>query len=108
LDTGADDTLFPLDVATYIGAVLRPDRGFGIRWRGQPYQLRFGDVELELSDGTGSAYRWPATVGFSPAPLRYPLLGNASCLCFFDARFCGGDRLVEIEVNRSYPGITTP
>jgi hypothetical protein len=107
LDSGADDTIFPLDIAALIGVALRPDTGQGIRWRGQLYRLRFGDVELELADESGSAYHWPATVGFSPAPIRYPILGNAGCLYFFDTLFRGDDRTVELEVNRSYPGIVT-
>jgi hypothetical protein len=106
LDTGADDTIFPIDIATLVGVALRPDSGFGIRWRGQPYQLRFGDVELELADGSGAVWRWPATVGFTPAPIRYPILGNAGCLCFFDALFRGDDRLIELEANRLFPGTT--
>jgi hypothetical protein len=36
--------------------------------------------------------------------MRYPILGNCGCLQFFDARFRGEDRVVEIETNRSYPG----
>jgi hypothetical protein len=63
-------------------------------------------VELELSDESGSIYRWPATVGFSSAPIRYPILGNAGCLCFFDALFRGDDRIVELATNHSYPGTT--
>jgi hypothetical protein len=61
-------------------------------------------VELELSDDTGAVWRWPAVVGFSPAPMRYPILGTCGCLQFFDPRFRGEDRIVEIETNRSYPG----
>jgi hypothetical protein len=104
LDTGADDTVVPLDLAAALGVTLLPDAGFGLRWRGQPYPLRFGDVELELAAGSGAAWRWPATVGFSPAPIRYPILGNSGCLCFIDALFRGDDRAVELHTNRAYPG----
>jgi len=103
LDPAADDTVFPLDTAGRIGAHLRPDTGHRIRWRGQIHPLRFGAVELELDDGT-AVWRWPAVVGFSPAPLRYPILGQAGCLQFFDAWFRGLDRIAELETNRSYPG----
>jgi hypothetical protein len=103
LDPGADDTVFPLGIAGPIGVMLRADTGHGIRWRGQGYPLRFGDVELELSDDT-AVWRWPAVVGFSPAPLRYPILGVCGCLQFFDAWFRGADRQVEIALNPSYPG----
>ena len=104
LDPGADDTIFPLDLAALLGVVLKADAAHALRWRGQPYALRFGDVELELADDSGSVCRWPAVVGFSAAPLRYPILGNAGCLCFFDALFRGADQFMELETNRSYPG----
>src|SRR5262249_2683591 len=86
VDPAADDTVFPLDTAARIGAILRPDSGHRVRWRGQLHPLRFGDVELVLS-ANGSSYRWPGVVGFSPAALRYPILGQASFLQFFNARF---------------------
>jgi hypothetical protein len=52
----------------------------------------------------GSVWRWPTVVGFSPAPLRYPMLGQAGCLQFFDSRFLGDDRVVEVETKLTYPG----
>jgi hypothetical protein len=104
LDLGADDTIFPIHVAPLVGVAFRSDPGFMLRWRGQAYQLRFGDVELVLTDSTGATYRWPATVGFSPAPIHYPILGNAGCLCYFDAMFRGQARVVELQTNPSYPG----
>lgn len=105
LDPGADDTIFPLAVAGLIGAALRPDGGHSLRWRGQGYSLQFGDVELELSDGT-QIQRWSAVVGFSPAPLRYAILGLCGCLQYFDARFLGESRFIELEANRSFLGTT--
>jgi len=102
-DPGADDTLFPLALAGLLGVTLRSDTAHGVRWRGQGFPLRFGDVELELSDGS-QVWQWPAVVGFSPAPIRYPLLGICGCLRFFDARFRGDDLIVDLEINRSYPG----
>ena len=106
LDPGADDTVFPLAVLGLVDGILRPDSGHGLRWRGQGYSLRFADVDLELSDGL-QVWRWSATVGFSQAPLRYPILGLAGCLQFFDARFLGESQRVELETNRSYPGTIT-
>jgi hypothetical protein len=106
LDPGADDTVFPLAVSGLVGVALRPDSGHGLRWRGQGYPLRFGDVTLELSDGT-QLWRWSAVVGFSPAPLRYPILGICGCLEFFDARFLGQKHVMELETNPLYPGTTT-
>jgi hypothetical protein len=60
-------------------------------------------VELVLDDGS-SVWRWQTVVGFSPAPIRYPILGTAGCLQFIDARFRGADQIVELESNRLYPG----
>jgi len=105
-DPAADDTVFTLDTARRIGVVLRPDTGHRVRWRGQSHALRFGDVEPVLSDGV-TTWRWPAVVGFSPAPLRYPILGTAGCLQFIEALFRGADQVVELATNRSYPGTIT-
>jgi hypothetical protein len=103
LDPGADDTVFPLAVVSILGVALKPDIGHGLRWRGQGFSLRFGDVTLQLSDGL-QVWLWPAVVGFSPAPVRYPILGLAGCLQFLDANYRGEDRMVELEMNRSFPG----
>jgi hypothetical protein len=107
LDSGSDETVFALDVAARIGVGLMAETGQTIRWRGQGYSLRFGRVELQFTGEAGSVWRWPATVGFSAAPIRYPLLGQAGCLSYFDTLFRGHDRAVELETNASYPGITT-
>jgi hypothetical protein len=87
--------------------MLLPHLGNAVRWRGQRYALRFGQVDLELADESGSVWRWSATVGFSPAPIRYPILGNAGCLVFLNAMFRGFDRIAELETNNSYPGMKT-
>jgi hypothetical protein len=107
LDPGADDTVFPMDLVPVLDVMLLPDVRNAVRWRGQRYALRFGQVHLELSDDSGSVWRWPATVGFSPAPIRYPILGTAGCLQFLDAIFRGADRRAELETNASYPGTKT-
>jgi hypothetical protein len=106
LDPGADDTVFPLDSAARLGIPLRPDTGHRLRWRGQLHPLRFGDVELVLADAN-SECRWQAIVTFSPAPIRYPILGICACLEFFDVRFLGADRIAELDPTRTYPGTTT-
>jgi hypothetical protein len=103
VDTGADDTVFPIDTARYLGIPLHPHLGHGIRWRGQMHAMRFGDAEFEIMAG-GIVWRWPAVIGFSPAPIRYPILGQAGFLQFMDARFLGADFAVELEVNHTYPG----
>ncbi len=106
LDPGSDDCVFPLDAAALVGVSFLPYQGHMLRWRGQRYSLRFGQVDLELAD-EAAAFRWPAVVGFSPAPVRYPLLGNAGCLAFFDVTFLGDPRIVELEANTSFPGTIT-
>lgn len=103
VDPGSDDTIFPLVIASRIGVKLRPDSGHRLRWTGQAYPLRFGDVQLELSDGT-TVWRWPAIVAFCDAPIPYRLLGYAGCLEFMDVLFRGGDRIVELNVNSLFPG----
>lgn len=103
LDPGADDTIFPLDTVVRLQLQLLADTGHRVRWRGQPHPLRFGPVDLELTDGH-SIWRWSTVVGFSPAPIAYPILGTNGCLQFLDGRFLGADREVEIETNRSYSG----
>jgi hypothetical protein len=105
LDTGADDTVFPLDLAAYVDVKIRPGSSHGIRWRGQSFPLQFGDVELELSDESGSVWRWPTLIGFSAAPIRYPILGQASFLCYFEALFHGDRKQVELETNATFPGL---
>ena len=103
LDPGSDDTIFPLVIAARLGVTLQPDLGHRLRWRGQPYPLRFGELELEITDGVIKA-KWSAVIGFSDAPLAYRLLGLHGCLQFIDTTFRGADRIVELTANRSFPG----
>ena len=106
LDTGSEDTIFPAPIATMIGAQLyrRGSQKSVVRWRGTTYPLRFGNIHLELTDGTTS-WNWPAEVGFSDAPLPYVILGNNGCLEFFDVTFFGESREVELKINSAYVGI---
>jgi hypothetical protein len=106
LDTGSQDTPFPAALAEPLGVPLGGERQT-IRWRGQRYWVEFQTVELELAQEQ-VAWRWQARVGFTPAPLAYALLGHRGCLDFLDAKFCGADQIVEIEVNRMFPGIVGP
>jgi hypothetical protein len=101
-----DDTVFPIAIVRTLGVTLRPDVGEKLRWRGRPYDLRFGDVELSLADNV-AIWRWPAAVGCSAAPMPSILLGYRACLEFLDATFRGHDRVVELDANRSYPGTTS-
>ncbi len=103
LDTGSDECLFPRIFQHIIAAQTRPEVGHRVTWRGGTFPLVYADVSLELADEI-TTYRWPATVAFTQAPLKYSLLGIASCLEYFDARFLGEDRVVELETNWTYPG----
>jgi hypothetical protein len=107
LDSGADDAIFPLAAALAIGVSFLPEVGTAvtIRWGGSTHPVRYGEVRLELTDGT-TTWSWPARVAFSAAPIRYPLLGQAGCLQYLDATFLGADRVAMLDLNPSYPGIT--
>lgn len=107
LDTGADDSVFCSASAALVGVSLRPVSGHGVRWRGQRYPMRFGDVQLKISDGNHTL-QWRAVIAFSPAPIRYPILGLAGCLQFLDATFQGDGNLVEIRPNSLFPGTIAP
>ncbi len=108
LNSGADNTIFPLDVATQLGGSLLPATGHGMRWRGQRQLLRFGMVELELVDDVGAMGRWPATIAFTAASIRYPLLGIAGCLEYLDVKFLGKERMIELEPNDLLPSLIGP
>jgi hypothetical protein len=86
-----------------IGAAMLPDRGYVHSWRGSPHRLHFGRVQLELTDDI-SIWRWPAIVAFTPAAIRYPLLGHCGFMEFIETRFLDADRVVELEPNAWYPG----
>jgi hypothetical protein len=90
MDTGSVVTVFPADAAPLIGVILG-GRERQLRWRGQSYPIEFQTVELELEQA-GTVWRWRALVGFTSAPLAYPLLGLQGCLEFMDARFHGADQ----------------
>jgi hypothetical protein len=94
-----------LDLAALIGLQFRPGPKHFVRWRGQRYPLEYAPVEFELSDGS-ETWRWPAVIGFSEAPIRYPLLGVAGSLEFMDVTFRGGEKELTIEANALYPGST--
>lgn len=104
VDTGSADTIFPLDALDWLGLQPLPS-GHQLLWRGLPHPMRFATVEMELNDGK-SAYMWSAVVAFSSARTRYPLLGMAGCLEFFDLRFGGASRIVQFESNQTFPGMS--
>jgi hypothetical protein len=105
LDSGADDTIFPLGAAQALGIAFLPAvaGGHSIRWGGASHAVRYGEVRLELSDGT-ERWTWQATVAFLLAPIRYPLLGQCGCLEYCDVTLRGAAQVVELEANPSFPG----
>jgi hypothetical protein len=50
-----------------------------------------------------STYRWSTVAAFTRAPIKFSLLGHTGCLQYFDTRFLGADRAVELEANWTYP-----
>ena len=104
-DSGSDDSIFPISAVGLIG--LRSDQllstRFHVVWRGTAWPLQFGDVELELNDGQ-CLCRWLTRVAFSPMPTRFPILGQAGCLQFFNATFRGEDHITELEPIPTFPG----
>jgi hypothetical protein len=105
LDTGADDTIFSDALAAQLGIDLtNAPEGESSGVGGTPaVRLRFATVTLRLA--TVSERRgWPALVGFTAAPLRFPLLGYAGVLHYFSANFHGDREEVELTVNSLYPG----
>ena len=68
-----------------------------------PVQLHYAQVHLRLAGG-GEFREWPALVGFTSLPVRYPLLGFAGFLQFFRSDFHGDREEVELVVNSLYPG----
>jgi hypothetical protein len=102
VDPGADDTVLPWDAIELLGLSLYPPTAHSLRWRGQVYALRYGQVTLELADEEGNVATWTAVAGFTRAPIRYPLLGVCGCLEFFDTTFRGAQRIVELQTNTSF------
>jgi hypothetical protein len=103
VDTGSDDCLFPIGFLARIGGTPCPETGHHVTWRGSTYPILYANITLMLADDT-STYTWPTIVAFTPAPIKHSLLGIAGCLQYFDARFRGADRTVELEANWTYPG----
>lgn len=104
LDTGADDTVFPERLAAILGADLSTaPAGTISSVAGTVVPVRYAQVTLRITDGVESR-EWLAWIAFTPARLRYPLLGFAGFLQFFTAIFHGDRETVDLEVNGFYPG----
>jgi hypothetical protein len=107
LDSAADDTVFPAAVARQLGIDLsRAPVCRGRQAGGVAVLYRYATVNLRISDGT-EAYEWQAIVGFLNAPMRWPLLGQAGVLQFFDAMLRGARRVVELLLNAAFTGSHT-
>jgi predicted aspartyl protease len=100
VDTGADETVFPEDLIQILG--LTPLASSGrIVWRGRTHPIRFAETLISISDGTTDC-RWRPVIGFSSARIGYPILGQNGGLEFFDAKFNGNQRNVDIETNSAF------
>jgi hypothetical protein len=105
LDTGAADTIFPISDALALNIPLLPltVAAARLRWRGSAHALRFGTVDLFMDDGR-EFWTWTALVGFSIAPLPYPILGHHGVLEYMNALFKGADREVVLDPAANFPG----
>jgi hypothetical protein len=105
VDCGSDDTLLPRHYSAVMGIALTspPHEGEGSPIGGQPIRYPYGRVTFRLSDGL-TAYEWEAIVGFVAVPLRWPVLGHAGFLEFFDVELLGRRRQAIITPNASFRG----
>jgi hypothetical protein len=105
LDTGSDDTVFEAWLAALIGVDLSQAETRAIQLVGRPQIIhcRYAPVEFSITDGHDT-FKWTAFAGFVSTQLRYPLLGYAGFLQYFDADFRGADREVTLAANRDFPG----
>src|SRR5262249_37604638 len=103
LDTGADDTVFPELLAARLGIDLTgaPEGESGGVGGTSVARLRYATVTLRLATATEQR-DWPAIVGFTNVPLRFPLLGFAGVLQYFTATFYGDREEVELTINTLY------
>ncbi len=104
IDSGSDETLFDESVALSIGIDLTnaPACPCG-SILDQIVTARFANVTLRMTDGI-EFREWPAWVGFVPN-LRRSVLGFGGFQQFFTTTLYGDDEIVELVVNRLYPGI---
>jgi hypothetical protein len=102
LDTGSDDTVFPISAAEDLKVRLGA-RQHTLVWRGQRHGLAFAEIDMELH-AHGNIASWRSSIGFTLAPLRFPILGIRGCLQYFSATFLGDERVAVLEPNRLFPG----
>jgi hypothetical protein len=104
VDSGADDTVFPDTIAHQLGIDLSgAPEGESFQAAGQPVTYRYAPVRFHLSDGMETC-DWDAIVGFVAAAMRWPLLGHAGFLQFFDVTFLGHAQELILAPNPSFSG----
>jgi hypothetical protein len=97
-DPGSDFTILRGSLAPLLGLTSFAHQ-LNHRWQGRDYPVQFAEVRLEVADAS-SGLTWPATVGFTGAPIPYGcLLGLSGFFEFFDVRLLGWRREMEIEPN---------
>jgi hypothetical protein len=103
VDTSADDVVFPLNAAARLGIDLcgAPQLSAG-GVGGSSAVIQYAPVILVLTDNIRT-YRWRATVGFTAAPLKFPLFGIAGGLEFFRTTLDGSRKEVEIVAQPHLP-----
>jgi hypothetical protein len=104
IDSGSDDIVLPIDVAVKLGIDLSnapPSDAHAIGGQSIPYY--YVQLTLRLSDGTEHC-QWDATVGISPQPMRWGLLGRAGFFQFFDVAFLDPTRETVVIPNAAFPG----
>jgi hypothetical protein len=108
LDTASDDTIFPRSLARSLGIDLTgAASGQARTTAGVVIPYAYARVRILVRDGQEEC-EWEATVGFADVAMRWPLLGHAGFLEFFDAEFRGLDRAVIVTPNAAFPGRRTP
>lgn len=97
-DTGADYSLVQRSLQRQ--PILGPRlRRIAHRWQGSSFPLDLHEVTFELYH-VGTAWIWPAIVGFTDAPIPYRcLLGHTGFFEFFDATFHGQAQVLELRPN---------
>lgn len=107
VDCGTDDTIFPRRLATKLGIDLTGAEQVHARPIGSiavPYL--YAKTSIRLTDGV-DVCEWEAIVGFVDVPLRWPILGHAGFLQYFDVNLFGAKREVELMPNVDLSGRRT-
>ncbi len=106
LDSGSDDTIFPEWLAGIVGLDLHlaTEQEIHLAGRAKPLRCRYLSAQLRITDGKQETYEWDGVVGFVAVPMKFPLLGQAGFLHYFDVSFLGADHMAVLIPNRSFQG----